>query len=471
VSSPVAVEGDQETFTVTLSQQVNATVSVSYQTVAGSAAAGTDYATKTGTLTFSPDTTSQTVTVPTQLDAKATSDLGFSLALGTPSVSGGSATINGGGNSGTATIEEVKGAISFYNPNGTPNDGTVDFGGSVPMTVRLTSPGAVDGQFMLSYDTSCYEITTDAAGNNVVIPGTTTFTASTGGTQLYLWGLDSSSDPAAAQINLEYVEGDPQAVGVATTTAPAVTFLATGTMKVSISPRPDSNPMWRSDAVLFWYPPRKLPSGGLPFTQVSFLQCVLTTCTWIGWVGGGVTVYNTGKDGSSAPKWRDDTPGLLAEKCLTAWVPGTTLLTSSAGGKEATSHEYAELSDDCGQNAQNFHQIGLTQEFEDVAYVSSPGPNYGQVLGYIQWGITVTCPPSYTVKSIFSSASPLAVLETKYWISGPDLGSTYSYRFFVQGAGNMLLTWGGDNGKPGYAPPARFIAFYAGLGASAIPLK
>ena len=65
--------------------------------------------------------------------------------------------------------------ITIYNPDGTASDdGTVDVGDSVPMTVRLTSPAAVDGQFMLSYDTNCFKITTDAAGNNVVLPDTTT---------------------------------------------------------------------------------------------------------------------------------------------------------------------------------------------------------------------------------------------------------------------------------------------------------
>ena len=47
----------------------------------------------------------------------------------------------------------------------------------MPMMVRLTSPVVVDGTFMLRYDTDCFKITTDAAGNNVV-SDTTQFTAS-----------------------------------------------------------------------------------------------------------------------------------------------------------------------------------------------------------------------------------------------------------------------------------------------------
>ena len=72
-------------------------------------------------------------------------------------------------------------------------------GDSVPMTVRLTSPMAVNGNFTLSYDTDYFKVTTDAAGNDVVTPGVTPITPSTGGTQLYLWGVAPTSDPAGSQ--------------------------------------------------------------------------------------------------------------------------------------------------------------------------------------------------------------------------------------------------------------------------------
>ena len=51
------------TFTVTLSQPSTQTVTVQYGTAAGSATAGTDYTTTTGTLTFAPGATTQTFTV------------------------------------------------------------------------------------------------------------------------------------------------------------------------------------------------------------------------------------------------------------------------------------------------------------------------------------------------------------------------------------------------------------------------
>ena len=71
------------------------------------------------------------------------------------------------------------------------------------MTVRLTSPMAVNGNFTLSYDTDYFKVTTDAAGNDVVTPGVTPITPSTGGTQLYLWGV-------AADLRPGWIENHPR---------------------------------------------------------------------------------------------------------------------------------------------------------------------------------------------------------------------------------------------------------------------
>ena len=50
-------------FTVTLSAVSGQTVTVAYNTSNGTASAGADYTSASGTLTFAPGTTSQTITV------------------------------------------------------------------------------------------------------------------------------------------------------------------------------------------------------------------------------------------------------------------------------------------------------------------------------------------------------------------------------------------------------------------------
>ena len=79
-------EGDsgttaQATFTVTLSPARRQAVSVSYATSDGTAEAGSDYESASGTVTFSPGETAQTVTVTINGDDEAEANETFTLAL------------------------------------------------------------------------------------------------------------------------------------------------------------------------------------------------------------------------------------------------------------------------------------------------------------------------------------------------------------------------------------------------------
>jgi hypothetical protein len=72
-------------FTVTLSQPVAATTSVTYQTVDGTAAAGTDYTAKAPTvLTFSKGQTSKTITIKARSDSVHEPDETFAVRLSAP---------------------------------------------------------------------------------------------------------------------------------------------------------------------------------------------------------------------------------------------------------------------------------------------------------------------------------------------------------------------------------------------------
>ena len=69
-------------FTVSLSQQSDSAVTLHYATVDGSATAGQDYVAGSGTLTFAPGVTSQTVHVDIVGDAVEESDETFTVTLG-----------------------------------------------------------------------------------------------------------------------------------------------------------------------------------------------------------------------------------------------------------------------------------------------------------------------------------------------------------------------------------------------------
>ncbi len=86
VADAEAIEGDDTTldFTVTLSPPVSGTVTVAYATSDGTATAGSDYTSTSGTLTFSSNETTKTVSVPILDDTVEDHGETFTLTLSNP---------------------------------------------------------------------------------------------------------------------------------------------------------------------------------------------------------------------------------------------------------------------------------------------------------------------------------------------------------------------------------------------------
>jgi hypothetical protein len=218
IGDAVAVEGDREQFTVTLTPPPGAgsgqSYTVNYATQDGTgvnaALAGTDYDATSGTLTFSSSgASSQTITVQTHLDANATGNLNFSMVLSDPGAAQDpplAGTLQFVNSTGPGLIEEVNEALTIYSPDGSVSeDGVVDVGGSVPMAV-VASPAGQNGSYTLSYDTNYFKVTTDTAGNNVLSPGAS-IALNNGYAPLYLWGAAATPDPNGSQITLAYGVG------------------------------------------------------------------------------------------------------------------------------------------------------------------------------------------------------------------------------------------------------------------------
>ncbi|MFM6807547.1 MAG: beta strand repeat-containing protein, partial [Dolichospermum sp.] len=87
-SSQTVVEGlttpQNASYTVTLSQASNQTVSVNYATANGTATAGSDYTATIGTLTFAPGVTTQVLNIPILNDSLNEADETFTLTLSSP---------------------------------------------------------------------------------------------------------------------------------------------------------------------------------------------------------------------------------------------------------------------------------------------------------------------------------------------------------------------------------------------------
>ena len=157
------------TFTVTLSPASSGTVTVNYATANGTATAGTDYTATSGTLTFTPGQTSQTVAVPvlgdTAIEANETFTLTLSSASGAalsravatatitnddfPALSIGDVTVNEGNSGTTSAVFTVTLSatspqtvtVNFATANGTATAGSdyVAQTGNLSFTTGQTS--------------------------------------------------------------------------------------------------------------------------------------------------------------------------------------------------------------------------------------------------------------------------------------------------------------------------------------------
>ena len=82
--APPVIEGGTSEFVVRLSGESSVAVTVNFETMDGTAEAGADYTSTSGTLTFNPGETAQTILVPTLDDNEEESEELFMVTLSNP---------------------------------------------------------------------------------------------------------------------------------------------------------------------------------------------------------------------------------------------------------------------------------------------------------------------------------------------------------------------------------------------------
>ncbi|HUD40841.1 MAG TPA: IPTL-CTERM sorting domain-containing protein [Dokdonella sp.] len=253
-------EGDSGTtpalFTVSLSAVSGQTVTVSYATANGTAAAPADYQPASGTLTFPPGVTTQAVTVQVVGDIVPEADETFSVALSAPTnATLGSATGTGtildddepvtiapatlpnaavaaaysqtltasGGNGGPYTFAVTAGALpaGLTLASGGTLSGTPTASGTFAFTVTATDGSPSPGPF-----TGVQAYTLIVAAPTVVLPATTLaqavldspYTAAlnpaSGGTAPYTYALTAGTLPGGITLTADgTLSGTPTAIG------------------------------------------------------------------------------------------------------------------------------------------------------------------------------------------------------------------------------------------------------------------
>jgi large repetitive protein len=140
VSDVTVTEGGAIVFTVTKTGSTSSTITLNYATADGGAVVGSDYTTKSGTLSFAPTDTSKTVSVPTTNDSAIESP--ETLYLNLSNVSSGGAIADG---QGIGTIQDNEG-FSVSNPTPVTEAQAIQF--------TITKTGTTSNDITLAYATS-----------------------------------------------------------------------------------------------------------------------------------------------------------------------------------------------------------------------------------------------------------------------------------------------------------------------------
>ena len=135
VSDATGDEGEVLRIEVTLSRSSDTPVTVDYQTAGGTALEGTDYDAASGTLTFGPGATRQTIEVQTRQDTAAEPNETFTVTLRSPS----GATLRDAGAVGTIIDDD---APDPAGPALTVSDARAREGEILRFRVILTPPGS-----------------------------------------------------------------------------------------------------------------------------------------------------------------------------------------------------------------------------------------------------------------------------------------------------------------------------------------
>jgi len=144
IAAGTAAEGTPVSLTVTRSNATSLTQTVNYGTSNGSAIAGTDYTTTSGTLTFAPADTSHSFSVPTTSRSLFEGNRSFTATLSTPSNGATIGTASAAGN-----ITDVNTPVSFA----VNSPATVAAGSPVTFTISANG-GPAGATFTVNYATA-----------------------------------------------------------------------------------------------------------------------------------------------------------------------------------------------------------------------------------------------------------------------------------------------------------------------------
>ena len=235
--APAVVEGGTAEFVVRLSAVSGLAVTVDFETVDGTAKAGSDYTAASGRLTFTAGETAKTISVATLEDTAREAEEGFTVVLSNPE----GASLEDDTGEGTITDDDEPPGVAIDDAPAVVEGGTAEF------PVRLS---AVSG-LAVTVDFETVDGTAKAGSDYTAASGRLTFTAGELVQTISVATLDDTvpeaeegftvvlSNPEGASLEDDTGEGtitdDDEPPGVAIDDAPAVVEGGTAEFPVRLS--------------------------------------------------------------------------------------------------------------------------------------------------------------------------------------------------------------------------------------------
>ena len=190
IDDAVGTEGQDLDFPVGLSEPSGRTVTVEHQTVDGTAVEGADYDASSGVLTFSPGTTSQTVSVPLRSDDMDEPNESFSVSLRNPVAASLPANPSAVGTIEDANDPPTLGLV--------PADASED-AGELVFEAGLSQASA----FEVTVDYATSDLSAEASLDYAATAGTLTIPAGDTTAEIRVPILDDDLDEADETVRLE----------------------------------------------------------------------------------------------------------------------------------------------------------------------------------------------------------------------------------------------------------------------------
>lgn len=165
-------------FSVVLSNAHTVEVTVNFQTADGTAVAGTDYTTTSGTISFPVGATVQTISVPILSNAAAVGDKTLTVTLSAPlngTINGsgiGTGTITAANTPGTTLISELRTSGPGTTGTGDANDDFVEIYNNTNSPITVAASDASAGWALVKSSATCTDqpIIVGTIPNGTVIP-------------------------------------------------------------------------------------------------------------------------------------------------------------------------------------------------------------------------------------------------------------------------------------------------------------